>query len=658
MRLLCCCVWCFFIFAMATNLVKWWKTRFLNGYKQFTVLMPADSCSESGRPSDTEELLSSVSAAHSSRPPHQRPPASPAPSCPATPAPREPCCCSSQAESAPRRELKFEEFECDVAVQGEEPQEEGAGRGTPGTDKCRQCGPSRQEFSFTLYDLDGHGKITKDDIAGLVTTIYETLGATIQVPHTGSKTIRVRLTVAPESRANASSNAPSPQKNCPSHKAPAEEASSPHLHNKCNKESLYHNLSPSKLANNAEQLYSQLNFSSTPTNKSKNEVYYTVQSPNNNTESVHYCSRRSPMLGHKVETVRVCNSESCSSPYKTTTNSRLMNNQEESSSSSRLLLLPCDNEATPQLSPKPSVRFCNNETAHNLSSVINNVDSPLTTKKLSNDMTRREKAHAKFCTNGSYSTPNSPLRLASSTKATLGVASPRSSAAQSQANPAEVLNSGAGRERAYSGTLQRQELLHIIQANMEKNLLALQHNSTTHHRKRGEEGQTSHSHHRHHSTASQKTNPAARRAGKTNSSRLQPRKTTRTTVDPTNNVISCSHYYLDLAGLEASSLCPHCDKGKKGHARSKSHDTTSHHLLRHKTRELDHARAMAQVVEWLQGAQLGASPPLGTPKEEEEEEEEDDEQEEGEGGATRTHRHIHEHVHHHYHHYTDSQLVV
>jgi hypothetical protein len=133
-------------------------------------------------------------------------------------------------------------------------------------------------------------------------------------------------------------------------------------------------------------------------------------------------------------------------------------------------------------------------------------------------------------------------------------------------------------------------------------------------------------------------------------------------VDPANNVISCSHYYLDLAGLESTNLCPHCDKGKgsKSHARSKSHDTTTHHLLRHKTRELDHARAMAQVVEWLQGAQLGSSPPLSTPTvvQEEEEEEDDDDQEEGDVGQTRTHRHIHEHVHHHYHHYTDSQLVV
>lgn len=51
-------------------------------------------------------------------------------------------------------------------------------------------------------------------------------------------------------------------------------------------------------------------------------------------------------------------------------------------------------------------------------------------------------------------------------------------AAAAAASPESV---GTGRERAYSGTLQRQELLHIIQANMEKNLLALHHN-TTHHR--------------------------------------------------------------------------------------------------------------------------------------------------------------------------------
>lgn len=56
------------------------------------------------------------------------------------------------------------------------------------------------QFSFTLYDLDGHGKITKDDIAGIVSTIYESLGKSVVVPHYGSKTINVRLTVSPDAQ--------------------------------------------------------------------------------------------------------------------------------------------------------------------------------------------------------------------------------------------------------------------------------------------------------------------------------------------------------------------------------------------------------------------------------------------------------------------------
>lgn len=74
------------------------------------------------------------------------------------------------------------------------------------------------QFSFTLYDLDGHGKITKDDIAGIVSTIYESLGKSVVVPHYGSKTINVRLTVSPdattsqpkEAHTNLSKSAPPP----------------------------------------------------------------------------------------------------------------------------------------------------------------------------------------------------------------------------------------------------------------------------------------------------------------------------------------------------------------------------------------------------------------------------------------------------------------
>ncbi|KAF6197462.1 hypothetical protein GE061_020178, partial [Apolygus lucorum] len=85
--------------------------------------------------------------------------------------------------------IKLKEFECDVSI-NEGP--DGKGR-------------ERQEFSFTLYDFDGHGKITKDDIAGLVTTIYETLGSSVKVPHCGSKTIRVKLIVSPNADHNHNS---------------------------------------------------------------------------------------------------------------------------------------------------------------------------------------------------------------------------------------------------------------------------------------------------------------------------------------------------------------------------------------------------------------------------------------------------------------------
>lgn len=60
------------------------------------------------------------------------------------------------------------------------------------------------QFSFTFYDLDGHhGKITKDDIVGIVYTIYESIGKSVVVPHSGSKTINVRLTVSPEGKSKA-----------------------------------------------------------------------------------------------------------------------------------------------------------------------------------------------------------------------------------------------------------------------------------------------------------------------------------------------------------------------------------------------------------------------------------------------------------------------
>lgn len=60
--------------------------------------------------------------------------------------------------------------------------------------------PQPIQFSFTLYDVDGHGKITKDDIAGIVSTIYDSLGKSVVVPHYGKKTINVKLTVSPDAK--------------------------------------------------------------------------------------------------------------------------------------------------------------------------------------------------------------------------------------------------------------------------------------------------------------------------------------------------------------------------------------------------------------------------------------------------------------------------
>lgn len=86
---------------------------------------------------------------------------------------------NNNEDNEPR--LRFEELTCDVELKHSE------------TSKQKPL-----QFSFTLYDLDGHGRMTKDDIAGIVSTIYESIGKSVTVPHYGSKTIQVRLTVVPE----------------------------------------------------------------------------------------------------------------------------------------------------------------------------------------------------------------------------------------------------------------------------------------------------------------------------------------------------------------------------------------------------------------------------------------------------------------------------
>lgn len=55
----------------------------------------------------------------------------------------------------------------------------------------------KQEFCFTLYDFNGHGKVTKDDIASLVRSIYDALGKK-SLPKSGSRTIKVCLAISPD----------------------------------------------------------------------------------------------------------------------------------------------------------------------------------------------------------------------------------------------------------------------------------------------------------------------------------------------------------------------------------------------------------------------------------------------------------------------------
>ncbi|ESO83044.1 hypothetical protein LOTGIDRAFT_169673 [Lottia gigantea] len=71
--------------------------------------------------------------------------------------------------------LNIEEFECGVHFEGSE--------------------SSKQEWSFTLYDFDGHGKITKEDLASLLKALYDAVGSSIKLPHNGTKTLKLRLTV-------------------------------------------------------------------------------------------------------------------------------------------------------------------------------------------------------------------------------------------------------------------------------------------------------------------------------------------------------------------------------------------------------------------------------------------------------------------------------
>ncbi|KAL4712680.1 hypothetical protein ACJJTC_007977 [Scirpophaga incertulas] len=174
---------------MAHHFVKWWRNKFRNGYKKFSIVTE-------GERTDTEELVGRA-ASQCSAPPDLLPseakallaPTVAPPPPPRTFRPQEPKLKPPSKSPSPTLQdredkqprLRFEELTCDVELQHSESSKQ-----------------QPLQFSFTLYDLDGHGRMTKDDIAGIVSTIYESIGKSVTVPHYGSKTIQVRLTVVPE----------------------------------------------------------------------------------------------------------------------------------------------------------------------------------------------------------------------------------------------------------------------------------------------------------------------------------------------------------------------------------------------------------------------------------------------------------------------------
>ncbi|XP_041078367.1 protein naked cuticle homolog 1-like [Polyodon spathula] len=83
----------------------------------------------------------------------------------------------SHVHSGSSKQLKLEELECDVSVEED----------------------NRQEWTFTLYDFDNNGKVTREDITSLLHTIYEVVDASVNHSPSTNKTLRVKLTVAPDS---------------------------------------------------------------------------------------------------------------------------------------------------------------------------------------------------------------------------------------------------------------------------------------------------------------------------------------------------------------------------------------------------------------------------------------------------------------------------
>ncbi|KTF77000.1 hypothetical protein cypCar_00028471 [Cyprinus carpio] len=74
------------------------------------------------------------------------------------------------ATVGPHKQLQFEELECAVSVEED----------------------NRQEWTFTLYDFDNNGKVTREDITSLLHTIYEVVDASVN--HSPSSSVTMLIT--------------------------------------------------------------------------------------------------------------------------------------------------------------------------------------------------------------------------------------------------------------------------------------------------------------------------------------------------------------------------------------------------------------------------------------------------------------------------------
>ncbi|CAE1320865.1 NKD [Acanthosepion pharaonis] len=53
----------------------------------------------------------------------------------------------------------------------------------------------KQDWSFTLYDFDGKGKITKEELGNLFQALYDAVGSSIRLPLNGTKKLKLRLSI-------------------------------------------------------------------------------------------------------------------------------------------------------------------------------------------------------------------------------------------------------------------------------------------------------------------------------------------------------------------------------------------------------------------------------------------------------------------------------